>query len=116
MEGFTSANNELMEGNNYDGTGDIRSYFAGGGFVDFGGVDKNSVINAMNAFLIGQSINQLWRTQKIFIMGGGACGDGQGIGSGPANYSVCVNNVAWYLYWWSVAPVQGNSLLQIKSC
>ena len=31
-------------------------------------------------------------------MGGGACGDGQDIGSGPANYGVCLNNVAWYLY------------------
>lgn len=98
MEGFTSANNELMEGNNYDGTGDVRSHFAGGAFVDFGGVDKNIVTNAMNSFLLGQSINQLWRAQKIFIMGGGACGDGQGIGLGPADCSVCVNNIAWYLY------------------
>ena len=63
MEGFTSANNKLMEGNNYDGTGDILNYFLGGSFVDFGGVGKNNVINAMNAFLLGQSINQLWRTQ-----------------------------------------------------
>ena len=57
MEGLTSTNNELMEGNKYDGTGDIRSYFTGGVFVDFGGVDKNNVIDAMNAFLLGQSIN-----------------------------------------------------------
>ncbi len=75
MEGFTSANNELM-GGNYDGTGDIRSYFADGAFADFGGVDKNNVTDAMNFFLLGQSTNKLWRTQKIFIMGGGACGDG----------------------------------------
>lgn len=100
MEGFTSANNGLMEGNNYNGTGDIRSYFKDGTFLAFGGVDKNGVTNAMNAFLIGQSVNNLWRTQKIFILGGGACGDGQGIGSGPANYSVCRNNQAWYLYYW----------------
>lgn len=33
-------------------------------------------------------------------MGGGACGDGQGIGSGPQNYSVCRNGQAWYLYYW----------------
>ena len=31
-----SANKELMEGNNYDGTGDIRSYFEGGAFGDPG--------------------------------------------------------------------------------
>lgn len=116
MEGCTSANNELMEGNSYDGTGDIRSYFAGGAFVDFGSVDMNNVANAMNSFLLGQSINQLWRTRKIFVMGGGACGDGQGIGSGPAKYSVCINKVAWYLYWWSVAPAQATFLMQIKSC
>ncbi|KAF6239129.1 hypothetical protein HO173_003002 [Letharia columbiana] len=54
MEGFTLANNELMEGNNYDGTGDIRSYSAGGAFVDFGGVDKDNVTNAMNSFLLGR--------------------------------------------------------------
>lgn len=77
MEGFTSANNLLMEGQNYDNTGDLRSYFAGGTFVDFPGVDKNAVTNAMNTFLIGNSINNLWKAQKIFIMGGGACGDGR---------------------------------------
>ncbi len=112
MECFTSANNELMEGNNYDGTGDIRSYFADGAFVGFGGVDKNNVTDAMNSFLFGQSMNQLWRTQKIFVMGGGACGDGQGIGSGLVNYSVCLNNIAWYLYWRFVYPRAGRT----RSC
>lgn len=72
-------------------------YFAVGMFVDFGGVDKSSVTNAMNSFLLGQSMNQPWRTQKIFIMDGGACGDGQGNHSGPAAYGVSVKNVAWYL-------------------
>lgn len=90
-EGFISANNELIEGNNYDGTGDIRSHSAGGAFVDFGGVDKDNVTNAMSSFLLGQSMNQLWRTQMIFIR---AVVRVQGIGSGPAPYSVCVNNVA----------------------
>lgn len=70
MEGFTSANNLLMEGQNYDNTGDLRSYFAGGTFVDFPGVDKNAVTNAMNTFLIGNSINNLWKDQKVFILGG----------------------------------------------
>ncbi|KAK4695350.1 hypothetical protein P7C71_g2392, partial [Lecanoromycetidae sp. Uapishka_2] len=100
MEGFTSANNLLMEGQNYDGTGDLRAYLAGGTFVDFPGVDKNGVTNAMNAFLIGNSINNLWKDQKVFILGGGACGDGQGIGSGPQNATVCRDGQAWYLYYW----------------
>lgn len=47
-----TANNELIGGNNYDGTGDIRSYIAGGAFVDFGGVDKNNVTSAMISFLL----------------------------------------------------------------
>ena len=59
MAGFALANNELMEGNNYDGTGDIRSYFAGGVFVDLSGVDKHNVTQAMNFFLLGQSMIQL---------------------------------------------------------
>lgn len=58
MEGFVSANNQLMQGQNYDNTGDIRSYFEGGMFVNFGGVDINGVTNAMNAFLIGNAVNE----------------------------------------------------------
>ena len=58
MEGFVSANNQLMQGQNYDNTGDIRSYFEGGMFVDFGGVDINGVTNAMNVFLIGNAVNE----------------------------------------------------------
>ena len=100
MKSFTSANNILMAGGNYDGTGDIRTYMDGGLFVDFPGVDKNGVIDAMSNLLIGQAINALWRTQKVFIMGGGACGDNQGTGSGPQAASVCRNGQAWYLYYW----------------
>ena len=103
MDGFNSSNNELMKGNNYDNTGDIRSYFKDGMVVAFGGVDKNAVTNTMNTFRIGNAVNILWRTQKIFIMGGGACGDGQCIGSGPQDYSVCRNGQAWYLYHWYVS-------------
>ena len=28
----------MMKGNDYDGTGDIRSSYAGGSFVDYGGM------------------------------------------------------------------------------
>ena len=100
MKSYTRANNILMAGGNYDNTGDIRTYTHGGLFVDFPGVDKNGVINAMSNMLIGQAVNALWRTQKVFILGGGACGDNQGIGSGPQAASVCRDNKAWYLYYW----------------
>ena len=66
MEGFVSANNQLMQGQNYDNTGDIRSYFEGGMFVDFGGVDINGVTNAMNAFLIGNAVNECKSSSKSF--------------------------------------------------
>lgn len=110
MKAFTSANNALMRGDKYLNTGDIRSYLKGGLFVNFGGVDKNAVTDAMNALLIGQAINQLYRTQKIFIMGGGACGDNQGIGSGPADYGICRDGKAWYLYYW-----QENNVISLTS-
>ncbi|KAI6086969.1 hypothetical protein F4821DRAFT_237314 [Hypoxylon rubiginosum] len=100
MKSFTSANNDLMAGKNYQSTGDIRTYLSGGSFVDFGGVDKNAVTDVMNKFLLGNAVNQLWRQQKIFILGGGKCGDGEGIGSGPKDYSVCRDGRAWYLYYW----------------
>ena len=100
MKAFTAANNALMHGEKYLGTGDIRSYLKGGLFNNFLGVDKNAVIDKMNAFLTGQAINQLYRVQKIFIMGGGACGDNQGIGGGPKDYAICRDGKAWYLYYW----------------
>jgi hypothetical protein len=110
MKAFTSANNALMRGDNYLNSGDIRLYLKGGLFVNFGGVDKNAVTGAMNALLIGQAINQLYRTQKIFIMGGGACGDNQGIGGGPADYGICRDGKAWYLYYW-----QENDVISLTS-
>ncbi|KAJ5170612.1 uncharacterized protein N7500_003395 [Penicillium coprophilum] len=98
-ESFTTANNQLMRGQQY-GNADIRQYIANGAFLTFPGVDKNAVIDQMNTMLIGTAINQLYRTQKVFIMGGGACGDNQGIGSGPQEAAVCRDNKAWYLYYW----------------
>ena len=110
MKAFTNANNALMRGDNYLSTGDVRSYLKGGLFVNFAGVNKNAVIDAMNALLTGQAINQLYRTQKIFVMGGGACGDNQGIGSGPAGYGICRDGKAWYLYYW-----QENDVISLTS-
>ena len=110
LESFTSANNILMHGENYENTGDFRSYAKGGLFLNYGGIDKVAVTNAMNGLITGQAINELWRTQKIFIMGGGACGDNQGIGSGPQQYSICRNGQAWYLYYW-----QENDVISVTA-
>lgn len=99
LKSFTTANNQLMDGQSYNNA-DIRSYVSGGAFLDYQGVDKNAVTDSMTSMLVGTSINQLYRTQKIFIMGGGACGDNQGIGSGPQESVVCRDGKAWYLYYW----------------
>ncbi|KAL8672116.1 MAG: hypothetical protein Q9168_003422 [Polycauliona sp. 1 TL-2023] len=100
MKTFITANNILMHGDNFQSTGDIRTYIKGGTFLDYPGIDKVAVIDRMNAKLIGNAVNALWRAQKVFIMGGGACGDNQGIGNGPQDLSICRDGKAWYLYWW----------------
>ncbi|KAL8692827.1 MAG: hypothetical protein Q9218_002210 [Villophora microphyllina] len=112
MKSYIAANNILMHGDNFQSSSDIRSYLKGGLFLAFPGVDKVALIDSMNAFLTGQAINQLWRTQKIFIMGGGACGDGQGIGSGPQDHVVCRDGKAWYLYYWQENDVVSTTAHQ----
>lgn len=99
LKSFTTANNDLMGGKSYNNA-DIRSYISHGAFLDFPGVDKNAVTDSMTSMLIGTAINSLYRRQKIFIMGGGACNDNQGIGSGPQQAVVCRDGKAWYLYYW----------------
>ncbi|KAJ5389493.1 uncharacterized protein N7496_000561 [Penicillium cataractarum] len=99
LKSFTTANNELMAGKSY-GNADIRSYISHGAFLDFPGVDKNAVTDSMTNMLVGTAINTLYRQQKIFVMGGGACNDNQGIGSGPQDAVVCRDGKAWYLYYW----------------
>ncbi|KAI4166226.1 MAG: hypothetical protein LQ342_000112 [Letrouitia transgressa] len=99
MKAFTAANNALMHGDNFVNTGDIRTYMAQGLFVNFAGVDKNGVIDVVNNILVGSAINQLWRQQKVFIMGGGPCGDNT-LGPGPSNAMLCRDGKAWFLYYW----------------
>ncbi|KAJ5156706.1 hypothetical protein N7492_009509 [Penicillium capsulatum] len=102
MKSFTQQNDDLMDGkivNDHD----IRSYIADGAMMtqdDQWG--KNQIVDALNAQIIGISINQLWRQQRVFVMGGGACGDGQGIGDGPQDTMVCRDGKAWYLYYWAI--------------
>ncbi|KAJ5543082.1 hypothetical protein N7535_005511 [Penicillium sp. DV-2018c] len=99
LKSFTTANNNLMGGQNYADV-DIRTYLGGGAFLAFPGVDKNSVTDSMTNMLVGIAINQLYRQQKIFVMGGGACDDNQGIGSGPQEAKICRDGQAWYLFYW----------------
>ncbi|KAI0829154.1 hypothetical protein F5Y06DRAFT_290880 [Hypoxylon sp. FL0890] len=100
FKNFINANNDLMAGKNYDNSGDIKSYLQGGLFVNYPGVNIPEMIDVFNSFFIANAVNQLWRQQKVFIMGGAKCGDGQGIGEGPQDYSVCRDGKAWYLYYW----------------
>lgn len=100
-----------MGGQEYNNE-DIRSYLSHGAFIEFPGVDTNAVTDSMTAMLVGTSINQLYRAQKVFIMGGAACGDNQGIGSGPQDTSsyICRDGKAWYLYYW-----QENNVISTTS-
>lgn len=102
---FISTNNELMFGNGYGNSGgDIRNYLQGGAWVDYPGLQKNGARDSMIAIMQSMMINSLWRMQRVFILGGGACGDGQDIGRGIADSGdnvICdENNHAWYLYYW----------------
>ncbi|OQE12672.1 hypothetical protein PENVUL_c001G08432 [Penicillium vulpinum] len=101
---FVSINNELMFGNGYGNSGDIRKYLQGGAWVDYPGLQKNGARDTMIALIQSMMINSLWRMQRVFILGGGACGDGQGIGHGISapddNYICDEDNRAWYLYFW----------------
>ncbi|KAJ5178099.1 uncharacterized protein N7500_000798 [Penicillium coprophilum] len=48
-------------------------------------------------------INTLWRSQRVYIIGGGACGDGEDVGQGineGDNVFCDDENRAWYLYYW----------------
>ncbi|KAK4868241.1 hypothetical protein LT330_007439 [Penicillium expansum] len=102
---FISTNNELMFGHGYGSSSeDIRTYLQGGSWVNYPGLQKNGARDSMIAIMQSMMINSLWRMQRVFIIGGGACGDGQDIGHGIAgsgDNTICDdNNRAWYLYYW----------------
>lgn len=102
QKSLTQRNDDLMAGKVVDDH-DIRSYLAKGTFLtDTNQWDKNKIYDSLNAQLLGIAINSLWRQQRVFVMGGGACGDGQGIGEGPQDSVVCRDGKAWYLYYWSI--------------
>ncbi|KAJ5836344.1 hypothetical protein N7447_002370 [Penicillium robsamsonii] len=102
---FINMNNELMYGNGYgSSSADVRTYLKGGSWVHYQGLQKNGAKDVMINVMQSMMINSLWRMQRVFILGGGACGDGQGIGSGISapddNYICDENGKAWYLYFW----------------
>ncbi|KAJ5374139.1 hypothetical protein N7517_006145 [Penicillium concentricum] len=101
-DSFVTSNNELMFGNGY-GNGDIRDVLKGGAWVNYPGLQKNQARNSMIATMQAMMINSLWRSQRVFIIGGGACHDGQDVGRGTSDGDNVIcdeENRAWYLYYW----------------
>jgi hypothetical protein len=106
-DSFTTSNNELMLGHGF-GNGDIRNVLKNGAWLDYKGLDKVAARKVFTAMLESIMINSLWRSQRVFIIGGGACGDGQDVGRGTnaGDNVFCDNeNRAWYLYYWQRDPM-----------
>ena len=99
MASFTQANNLLMKGSQY-GNQDIRGYISGGAYLTGPNPNITAITQTADTLLASVAINQLWKQQKIFIMGGGPCDDSGGIGNGPQEAKLCRNNQAWYLFYW----------------
>jgi hypothetical protein len=101
---FIGINNELMYGHGYGpSSDDIRKYLQGGAWVNYPGLQKGQAQDLLISVMQSMMINSLWRMQRVFIIGGGACGDGQGFGSGispPDDNYICEDGRAWYLYFW----------------
>ncbi|KAL8827105.1 MAG: hypothetical protein Q9191_003388 [Dirinaria sp. TL-2023a] len=111
-QALSDTNNKLMKGESLK-SGDIRSYLAGGSFVSFEGINKSALIDKLNRQIYALTVNAIWRAQPVFILGGGACGDNQGIGSGPREASLCRNDRAWYLYYWKETHSLNHSIRKI---
>lgn len=95
-------NDVLMKGESVSDLGDMRKMLESGLWLSYDGFDRIKMIEAFSDRLTAQAINILWRAQKVFIIGGGQCGDGQGVGTGPSDGVWCrdSDNTAWYLYHW----------------
>ncbi|KAK2784331.1 hypothetical protein FQN53_008560 [Emmonsiellopsis sp. PD_33] len=81
----------------------------GGFWVDYPSVDKSALAQNTFATLKAIAINEIWKLQKVFIVGGGSCDDNDGFGQGNSGsdngaYAWCDvdNNQAWYLYYWQM--------------
>lgn len=100
MQVFLQANAALMAGKTWGNTGDLSKFVQRGQWVDYPGMNESSVLTSWNNLLTGAAINQLYRLQKVFIVGGGPCDDSGGIGTGPQEAKFCRDGKAWYLYYW----------------
>ena len=100
---LTAANDEIFTGN---GTNPdqlsiaLPDYFRSGAMLEFDGIAKADLIGHMTGMFLGYAINYAWRLQKVFIIGGGDCGVDDGLGMGPAEGMVCIDDAAWYIYHW----------------
>ncbi|QVM05918.1 hypothetical protein D8B26_000625 [Coccidioides posadasii str. Silveira] len=97
-------NNELMDGRTF-GDMYLDTWLKDGFWVDFTGVDKATLSENTFTALKAIAINSIWRKQRVFIVGGGSCGDGEGVGEGTSEqfngrYMLCEDGKAWYLYYW----------------
>lgn len=101
-----TTNNVIMKGGSLADNSTLETFLHGGAFLDVT-VDKVRAMDTMGTMIQGQAINQLWRQNKIFILGGGACGDNEGLGSGPQLYVYCdpKTNKAWYMFFWMANDV-----------
>lgn len=111
FQGLFSLNDDLMSGKEIQGQGDIRQFLKGGRWINVPELNKTHGFDIMSGALQSIAINSIWRQQAVFIMGGGSCGDGDGIGTGPGGQegsnSWCdENNKAWYLYFFQTKPVK----------
>ncbi len=115
MNSYTMYNDVLLTGRTIGGQ-DIRHVFKGGKFAPSstlsppnaatdtpptGLIDISSVTQLMSSLLSAFTINEYWRKQRVFIMGGEPCNQPSGkIGRGPAKAKVCWNGREWFLYYW----------------
>jgi hypothetical protein len=113
MTDLMSVNDKVFNGDSLDdqGTSRIGNLIQGGTFLN-ASINEVDATSGLQAMLMSMAINQLWKANKVFIMGGGQCGDNQGIGNGPQNATWCdpETNTAWYLYFW-----QDNDVISLTS-
>jgi hypothetical protein len=100
MSGFFQANSALMRGETFGNTGDMRKYLANGTFIDYPGLNETAVLRTWNDMVAAAALNQLYRFQKVFIIGGGPCDESGGIGKGPGEAKLCRDGKLWHLYYW----------------
>ncbi|KAL9610586.1 MAG: hypothetical protein Q9167_004712 [Letrouitia subvulpina] len=100
FKALIEANNQLMLGQNFRDTGDIRKWIGSGNFINSQGVNKIAVGKRMDNLLLAKGVNILWRKQMIFILGGVPCDyNSNAIGRGGA-LSACIDRERWFLYYW----------------